>query len=154
MIVQTNIKGDYLPMNIIAQFIENLNILNKNTFLNLSNLEPLALNNAISKQLESLIDNPELNELLNQANSNAVIINNMLTPIAKVAKDETVNKRYPLKEIPYANFIIDEPPIVKDHSKEIISIDFLTVPTINFMLVYVLVVIEHHRRKIIHVNLR
>ncbi|MGE5432951.1 MAG: transposase [Syntrophomonadaceae bacterium] len=41
---------------------------------------------------------------------------------------------------------------LRNHSKEIISIDFLTVPTINFKLVHVFVVIEHHRRKIIHVN--
>jgi putative transposase len=32
---------------------------------------------------------------------------------------------------------------LKNHSKEIISIDFLTVPTINFKLIHVLVVIEH-----------
>ncbi|MCU7493801.1 MAG: transposase family protein [Ignavibacteria bacterium] len=41
---------------------------------------------------------------------------------------------------------------LKNHSKEIISIDFLTVPTINFKLVHVLVVIEHNRRKVIHFN--
>src|SRR5664280_2064508 len=41
---------------------------------------------------------------------------------------------------------------LKNHSKEIISIDFLTVPTINFKLMYVLVMIEHHRRKLIHFN--
>ncbi|MGE5499033.1 MAG: integrase core domain-containing protein [Syntrophothermus sp.] len=41
---------------------------------------------------------------------------------------------------------------LKNHSKEIISIDFLTVPTVNFKLIHVLVVIEHHRRKIILVN--
>jgi putative transposase len=38
------------------------------------------------------------------------------------------------------------------HSKEIISIDFLTIPSINFKLIHVLVVIEHHRRKLIHFN--
>jgi transposase InsO family protein len=42
---------------------------------------------------------------------------------------------------------------LKNHSKEIISIDFLTVPTINFKLVNVLVIIEHYRRKIIHFNI-
>ena len=43
---------------------------------------------------------------------------------------------------------------LKNHSKEIISIDFLTaVPTVNFKLLHVLVVIEHHRRKIIHFNI-
>ena len=42
---------------------------------------------------------------------------------------------------------------LKNHSKEIISIDFLTVPTIfNFKLMYVLVIMEHHRRKLIHFN--
>ena len=32
---------------------------------------------------------------------------------------------------------------LKNHSKEIISIDFLTVPTVNFKMMYVLVMIEH-----------
>jgi putative transposase len=41
---------------------------------------------------------------------------------------------------------------MKNHSKEIISIDFLTVPTINFKLIHVLVIIDHHRRKLIHFN--
>jgi hypothetical protein len=41
---------------------------------------------------------------------------------------------------------------LKNHSKEIISIDFLTVPTINFKLIYVLVMIEHNRRKLIYFN--
>src|ERR1035437_3967675 len=42
---------------------------------------------------------------------------------------------------------------LKYYSKEIISVDFLTVPTINFKLINVLVVIEHHRRKIINFNI-
>lgn len=42
---------------------------------------------------------------------------------------------------------------LQNHSKEIISIDFLTVPTINFKLLHVLVVIEHHRRKLIYFNI-
>jgi transposase InsO family protein len=41
---------------------------------------------------------------------------------------------------------------LKNHSRDIILIDFLTVPTINFKLMYVLVIIEHHRRKLIHFN--
>jgi hypothetical protein len=41
---------------------------------------------------------------------------------------------------------------LKNHSKEIISIDFLTIPTINFKLLHVLVVIEHDRRKLIYFN--
>ena len=41
---------------------------------------------------------------------------------------------------------------LKNHSKEIISIDFLTVPTVNFKLLHVLVVLEHHRRKLLFFN--
>ena len=41
---------------------------------------------------------------------------------------------------------------LKNHSKEIISIDFLTIPTINFKLLHVLVIIEHDRRKLIYFN--
>jgi len=42
---------------------------------------------------------------------------------------------------------------LKNHLKEIISIDFLTVPTVNFKLMYVLVMIEQNRRKLIHFNI-
>jgi hypothetical protein len=42
---------------------------------------------------------------------------------------------------------------LQNHSKEIISIDFLTVPTVNFKLLYVLVVIEHHRRRLVYFNI-
>ena len=41
---------------------------------------------------------------------------------------------------------------LKNHLKEIISIDFLSVPTIHFKLVHILVVIEHYRRKLIYFN--
>ena len=41
---------------------------------------------------------------------------------------------------------------LKNHSKDIISIDFLTVPTVYFKLLHVLVVIEHDRGKLIYFN--
>lgn len=41
---------------------------------------------------------------------------------------------------------------LRNHSKEILSMDFFTVPTINFKLLQVLVIIEHHRRRIVHFN--
>jgi hypothetical protein len=41
---------------------------------------------------------------------------------------------------------------LKNHSRDIISIDFLTVPTIHFKLVHIIVVIEHYRRKLIYFN--
>jgi hypothetical protein len=41
---------------------------------------------------------------------------------------------------------------LRNYSKEIISIDFLTVPSVNFKLLHVFVVIEHHRRELIYFN--
>lgn len=41
---------------------------------------------------------------------------------------------------------------LRNHSKDIISMDFFSVPTINLKLLHVLVIMEHHRRKVIHFN--
>jgi putative transposase len=42
---------------------------------------------------------------------------------------------------------------LRNHSKDIISVDFLSVPTINFKMIYILIVIDHYRRKLIHFNI-
>src|SRR5262245_66337623 len=39
-----------------------------------------------------------------------------------------------------------------NHVKERVSIDFLTVPTATFRLLYVLIVLAHDRRRIVHFN--
>jgi hypothetical protein len=41
---------------------------------------------------------------------------------------------------------------LKNHSSEIISIDYFCVPTISYKLIHVLVYLSHERRKIIHFN--
>ncbi|MDP3442430.1 MAG: integrase core domain-containing protein, partial [Ignavibacteria bacterium] len=42
---------------------------------------------------------------------------------------------------------------LKNHASEIISIDFFTIPTVNFKLLHVLVFLSHGRRKIVHYNI-
>jgi putative transposase len=39
-----------------------------------------------------------------------------------------------------------------NHFRELVSIDFLTVPTATFRVLYVLVVLAHDRRRIVHFN--
>ena len=39
-----------------------------------------------------------------------------------------------------------------NHAKELASLDFFTVPTAGFRVLYVLVVLRHERRRIVHVN--
>jgi putative transposase len=41
---------------------------------------------------------------------------------------------------------------LKNHLNDLVSIDFLIVPTIRLKLLYVLIVLEHSRRKVLHFN--
>jgi transposase InsO family protein len=41
---------------------------------------------------------------------------------------------------------------LRNHSKNLVSIDFFVVPTVTFRLLYVFVVLEHERRRIVHIN--
>ena len=41
---------------------------------------------------------------------------------------------------------------LKNHAKDTIAVDFLTVPTATFRVLFVLIIISHDRRKILHAN--
>ena len=41
---------------------------------------------------------------------------------------------------------------MRNHSKELISLDFLTVPTANFKILFALVILSNDRRRILHLN--
>jgi putative transposase len=41
---------------------------------------------------------------------------------------------------------------LRNHLGEMVSVDFLTVPTLNFQVLYVFIVLSHARRKILHFN--
>jgi transposase InsO family protein len=41
---------------------------------------------------------------------------------------------------------------LQNHSKELISLDFLTVPTASFTILFVLVILSNNRRRILHFN--
>jgi transposase InsO family protein len=41
---------------------------------------------------------------------------------------------------------------LKNHSKQLVSLDFFTVPTVFFQVLYVFIVIQHHRRHLVHFN--
>ena len=46
----------------------------------------------------------------------------------------------------------DWPVNLQNHREAIVTVDFFTVPTVNFQLLYCFFVIEHARRKILHFN--
>ncbi len=41
---------------------------------------------------------------------------------------------------------------LNNHLQELVSIDFFTVPTVTFRVLFVLVVLSHHRRRVVHFN--
>jgi hypothetical protein len=41
---------------------------------------------------------------------------------------------------------------LENHVKDLVSVDFFTVPTIRFQVLYVFLVLAHDRRRIVHVN--
>ncbi len=41
---------------------------------------------------------------------------------------------------------------LNNHAKDMVSIDFLVVPTVGFKILYVLVILSHHRRQVVHFN--
>ncbi len=41
---------------------------------------------------------------------------------------------------------------LQNHAKELIALDFFTVPTVTFRVLFVLVILSHDRRRILHFN--
>ena len=44
--------------------------------------------------------------------------------------------------------------IIESHAKELIALDFVTVPAATFRVLFVLVVLSHDRRRILHFNVK
>jgi hypothetical protein len=41
---------------------------------------------------------------------------------------------------------------LENHLKDLVSIDFFTVPTVRFQVLFVFLVLAHHRRRVVHFN--
>ena len=65
-----------------------------------------------------------------------------------------------LSETTVAKYVprIRKPPsqtwraFLTNHAQQLVSVDFFLVPTLSFRLLFVFVVLEHHRRKVVHFN--
>ena len=44
------------------------------------------------------------------------------------------------------------PAFLRNHARDLVSIDFFVVPTVRFKMLFVLVVLAHHRRRLVHFN--
>ena len=69
-------------MEIIAQFINNLNTLNSLIYYITTNLEPLTINNDVNPKLIDLVNKPDVSDLLNETNNKLSSINDMLKSLS------------------------------------------------------------------------
>ena len=111
-------------MEIISQFIQNLNTLSKNIFLITTNLETLNIKDDISSSWSSLISTPEIIDLITNINNSIISLNETISPIIDQVQTEIKKKHYSIKQIPYAPFKIDEPPIIKDNTNKPVQLSF------------------------------
>jgi transposase-like protein len=100
-------------MEILAHFIETLKTLELNIFITNTNLEPLIINQYVPKHIEKLASNPEIEKYIKNITNDLEALNNLLSPITNETKKATKSKNFPKTE-PYASFIIDEEPIIKE----------------------------------------
>lgn len=100
-------------MESLTHFIETLKTLELNIFIINTNLEPLIINQYVPQHLEQLTKDPEINKYIDSINQQLIILNELISPIAQSAKAATYSKNLDRTE-PYANFIIDEAPVVKE----------------------------------------
>ena len=63
--------------------------------------------------------------------------------------EATVSRYMPLRRKPPSQ---NWRTFLRNHTKDLVSIDFFVVPTATFRLLYVFLVLEHERRRIIHFN--
>jgi putative transposase len=63
--------------------------------------------------------------------------------------ERSISRLMPKKKKPPSQ---TRPTFLENHVSEIVSIDFLTVPTASFRVLYVLVVLSHERRRVAHFN--
>ena len=100
-------------MESLSQFIESLKSLETNVYLVNTHLEPLIINQYVPKAVEALVDNPEISQFIERITEDLSQLIALLSPIAHEARKATKSPHSPKTE-PYASFIIDDPPVVKE----------------------------------------
>ena len=113
-------------MQTITQILNKFNTLSTYLFIFITNIEPFTLMKKIPKEVNELINDIELIHLLNEALKAVDKLNDYLKPrVNKLNKIIYKRKNSKIKnDIPYADFKIDEKPIIKTKDDEQITLDF------------------------------
>src|SRR3989442_14074265 len=63
--------------------------------------------------------------------------------------ERTVSRLLPMRRIPPSQ---TWRTFLANHVRDLVSLDFFTVPTVRLRVLFVLVVLAHHRRRVVHFN--
>lgn len=100
-------------METISQILLTINTLSTYIYIFKTNIEPLTLLKHFPPELSNFINNIEFIRLLNDCISALSKLNEYLKTNSKLIKKYTRKKKHhPKQDIPYANFFIDEPPLI------------------------------------------
>jgi transposase-like protein/DNA-directed RNA polymerase subunit RPC12/RpoP len=99
----------------ISHILEAIQSLSAQLFVFRTNIEPLTLIQNVPEDLANLINNPELSELIDSACLAAMNLNDFLKPFLKMIHSYTHKKKSSSNDsmIPYADFTVDAPPIIR-----------------------------------------
>ena len=114
-------------METITQILNNFNTLSTYLFIFVTNIEPFTLLKEIPREVNDLINDVELIRLLDDALQAVRRLNEYLSPrirklkrfIAKKKKEKALGET-----IPYADFRIDEKPVIRTKDDEQLTLDY------------------------------
>jgi transposase InsO family protein len=106
---------------------------------------PLAGRPSISAEISSLVTR------MAAANPlwGAPRIHGELQKLGIAVAERTVSRQLPKRRVPPSQ---TWRTFLANHVRDLVSIDFFTVPTVGLRVLFVLVVLAHHRRRIVHFN--
>jgi len=112
-------------MQTITQILKNFNTLSTYIYIFTVNIEPLTFLKQIPTEISELVNDIDLIKLINDALESVRKLNEYLKPKLKLIKRfiKKKNKGVLKNDIPYADFKIDEKPIIKTKEDEQLSFE-------------------------------
>lgn len=113
-------------MKTITQILELFNVLSTYIYIFTVNIEPLTLLKELPKEISDIVNDIDLIKLLDEVSTSVNKLNEFLKPKLKLIKKfvKKGKKNKVLKnDIPYADFRIDEKPIIKTKEDEQLSFE-------------------------------
>jgi len=109
-------------MENISHLLQAIQSLSAQLFVFRTTVEPLSMMNSLPPDIEALISDPVFSEMIEECTGLATDLNQFLKPYLKRINQCVRSKKKSDPMVPYAPFIVDEPPVI--HTAEPEQLDF------------------------------